>query len=213
VTLSAPEQSAYRTMLEELRCELADGRTLTAAVQAKAMKLRQITGGAVISEGRALVLGRSKVAELCEVLDEIGPRPAVIWAQFTNEIDRIAEAVRARGESVAVIDGRSKDRPATIDAFQAGKIQRLICHPAAAGHGVTLTAAAYDVFFSHSFSFETYEQARNRIYRAGQTRAVTHYHLIVPKTIDERVWVALANKRNGSEAVMELLGSRATAAA
>ena len=208
VSLGAEERSAYRTMLEELRCELADGQTLTAAVQAKAMKLRQITGGAVIVDGRARVIGRSKVAELCEVLDEVGDRPVVIWAEFTNEIDRIAAAVRDRHESVAIIDGRATERAGIIDAFQAGKIQRLVCHPAAAGHGVTLTAAAHDVFFSHSFSFETYEQARNRIYRAGQTRAVTHYHLIVPKTIDDRVWTALANKRNGHDAVVELLGRR-----
>jgi SNF2 family DNA or RNA helicase len=205
VELGNDERVAYTTMLQELRVEMANGESLTAAMQAKAMKLRQITGGAIISEGTARPLGTSKIDVMGEVLDEIGGQPVVVWAEFTNEIDRISNAIRARGESVAVIDGRSRDRSDTIESFQGGKIQRLVCHPAAAGHGVTLTAAAYDIFYSHSFSSETYEQARARIYRAGQHRPVTHFHLIAVGTVDQRVWKALQNKRSGSEAVMEML--------
>jgi SNF2 family DNA or RNA helicase len=206
VGLSGAEIVAYHSMLQELKVESAGSDTITAKVQAKAMKLRQITGGAIIDGGMARTLGTSKIDEMSEVLDELGPQPVVIWAEFTNEIDRIADRCRERKESVAIIDGRAGNRADIINAFQAGKIQRLVCHPAAAGHGVTLTAAAYDIFFSHSFSFETYEQARNRIHRTGQKRKVVHYHLIVPKTIDERVWAALKTKQNGHVAIMELLG-------
>jgi SNF2 family DNA or RNA helicase len=207
VELDAGEMSAYLSMLEDFKVEMRDGSTLTAAAQAVLMKLRQITGGAIYSDGVGREIGRSKLDALADVLDELGERPVVIWAEFTSEINRIVALVASRGGSVAVIDGSTPldARTNAITQFQAGGLQCLVCHPAAAGHGITLTRACYDIFYSHSFSFETYEQARNRIHRTGQTEKVTHYHLIAKGTIDERVWWALRHKRNGHDAVMAVL--------
>lgn len=209
VELEDAESVAYLSMLDEFKVVMGDGTTLNAAAQAVMMKLRQITGGSIYVDGVGRELGRSKLDALGDLLDELGPRPVVIWAEFTSEINRIVAEVAGRGETVSVIDGGTPldARTAAIAAFQAGEISRLVCHPAAAGHGITLTAACYDVFFSHSFSFEMYEQARNRIHRAGQTQKVTHYHLIAKGTVDERIWWALRNKKNGHNAVMDLLAA------
>lgn len=216
VSLSTAEASAYVSMLEDFKVEMRDGSTLSAAAQAVLMKLRQITGGSIYAEGVGREIGQSKIDALADLLDELGERPVIIWAEFTSEINRIVALLAARGAAVAVIDGSTplEARTSAIALFQGGGLQYLVCHPAAAGHGVTLTAACYDIFYSHSFSFETYEQARNRIHRTGQTEKVTHYHLIATGTIDERVWWALRHKRNGHDAIMDLLkGDAATAVA
>jgi SNF2 family DNA or RNA helicase len=211
VELSSRERTAYESMLNELRVEHADG-VLNATMQARVMKLRQITGGLMYAEGRSVEIGSSKLNELAEVLDEIGDRKVVIWAEFTAEIDRLMRLLSARADT-GRIDGTIglDQRTAFINAFQHGDLRYLVCHPAAAGHGITLTSASHAIYFSHGFSFETYQQSRDRLHRAGQRNPCTYYHLIATDSVDERVMRALAHKRSGHEAIMELLGARQVA--
>jgi SNF2 family DNA or RNA helicase len=204
VTLSDAEREAYDGMLESLRLEL-NGETIAAAMQARAMKLRQITGGAILHDERISVLGTSKMSELLAVLDEIGDRACVIWAEFTNEINRIAAAI---GPNCQIINGQTPpaSRTDAVHQFQAGKLRRLVCHPAAAGHGITLTAASHAIYFSHGYSFETYQQSRDRIHRAGQHSPCTYWHLTVQGTIDERILNCLKGKKDAHQAIFEELG-------
>lgn len=208
VELSDAEFDAYRTMLAECRAEFADGRSMNATLQSRMMKLRQITGGAILSGGNVETIGTAKLDELESVMEEIGERPIVIWAEFTNEIDRIVQRVRHLGRSVEIIDGRIHGdvRAGYVAAFQDGRISTLVCQPAAAGHGITLTAASYAIYYSHGYSFENYKQSRDRIHRTGQHKPCVYYHLIANRTIDERVLKALGTKRDAHDEVMELLG-------
>lgn len=207
VVLGAEEANAYISMLEDLKIELGDGDTLNAGCQARLMKLRQITGGGVYYDGQSRTLGNSKIDELKEVLDEIGNRQVVVWAEFTNEIDRILAAVHLSGRSAKVIDGRTvlDDRTEAVERFQRGELDCIVAHPAAAGHGITLTAACYCVYYSHSFSFETYQQSRDRIHRKGQQQKCTYYHLVAAGTVDERILAALRTKQSAHESVMAML--------
>jgi SNF2 family DNA or RNA helicase len=208
VELSTAERAAYESMLTQLRVEFSDGRKIDAAAQSRLMKLRQITGGLLYGPAGATELGRSKLDELLEVLEEIGDRPAVIWCEFTAEIDRVIAELTRGGRRVGRLDGRvgTDDRTRTIQDFQAGRMQNVVCHPAAAGHGVTLVAAPYAIYYSHSFSFEQYQQSRDRIHRVGQRENTTYFHLLARKTTDGAVWRALRGKRNAHDEVMDALG-------
>jgi len=92
------------------------------------MRLRQATGGAFYDADRLVTFGGSKLAELVETLEEIGPRPVVIWAAFTHEINRIATDPFLRGHS-AIIDGSVNhiERARRIDDFQSGRTRYLVC--------------------------------------------------------------------------------------
>lgn len=204
IELSDAERRAYDLMLESVRLELADGTTLQAAVQARAQKLRQLTGGSVYVDGKAAIVGSSKIDALADLLEELGDRPVVIWAEFTAEIDRIA----ALCGNAQIIDGRTplEARSNAVHEFQAGKLRRLICHPAAAGHGITLTAANHAVYFGHGYSYEQYQQSRDRIHRAGQRNPCTYWHLIAKGTIDDKVLRCLQGKRDAHKAIFDELG-------
>ncbi len=183
--LSEKEEKAYNAISEELAI-VSEGQVDPVKEGAVLMKLRQATGGEVMAGEKLVTLGDSKLEALADLLDEIGPdEPVVIWAEFTAQVDRIVAMVKERGESVATIDGRSSGKAGeTAAAFQAGEVQRLVCHPAAAGHGITLTRAAYCIYYSMSFSSEQYEQSQNRIHRVGQERPCTYYHLLATVTPD-----------------------------
>lgn len=204
--LSAEERAAYVAAEKALAVELKNAEVVKLAPEAVLMKVRQIAGGFVIANGTPHQKGRSKLDALGETLDQIGPRPCLIWAEFRHEIDAIVAECRARGESVATIDGRtSHDAGETAARFQRGEILRLVCHAAAAGHGITLTRASYAVYYSWGFSFELWKQSRDRIHRAGQVNACTYYILCAEQTVDESALRVVRGKGKASDAILDCL--------
>ena len=61
------------------------------------------------------------------------------------------------------------------------------------------------VFISLPWSLELYEQTVGRLHRGGQMHEVWVYILMAEKTVDEKIWAALHNKRAISEIAMEEL--------
>ena len=62
--------------------------------------------------------------------------------------------------------------------------------------GLTLTAASTMVFYSLSYNFADYSQAKARIHRIGQKNNCLYIHLVVKNTVDETVLKALEQKEN-----------------
>jgi SNF2 family DNA or RNA helicase len=61
------------------------------------------------------------------------------------------------------------------------------------------------VFLSLPWSLELYEQTVGRLHRSGQMHDVWVYILLTDKTIDERIWAALRDKRAVSDIALEEL--------
>lgn len=212
VALSSAERTAYGHMRDRLRVEFESGDMVGATGAGKLMKLRQITGGMMYGGGgEQYVVGESKLNELGATLEEIGAdEPVVIWAEFRADIDRITGRLDGWGRpGWAVLDGRTGRPAGEIADFQAGKTRTLVCQPQAAGHGVTLTAACYAIYYSLSFSYETHVQSRDRIHRVGQTRPCTYVYLLAEGTCDGHLLDVLHRKATESEAVMAILGTEA----
>jgi len=205
-SLDRAERKAYDQVQDEL-CATFDGQTIDVRAEAAVAKLRQLTGGWMYDNGAAAEFGKTKLDVLGDTLDEIGRAQALVWADYTHDMDRIAALLDKRGETFRVLDGRFKgDLREVVTAFQAGEIHRLVCHPQSVGHGVTLTAASYAVFFTLPWSWEYYKQARDRIHRNGQKNACTYFHLIARESIDEGVLWSVRRKGTRSEAILRALG-------
>ena len=205
VDLDNKDRQTYEMVYAGLQAEM-EGETLSPAGQAKLMKLRQLSSGFYYQDGQTIKTYRNpKIKELNSLLDELGDEQVVIWANFTAEIDMIAEELRNRGCTYDIIDGRTSNSTELIANFQAKELQYLICHPASAGHGITLTSACYAIYYSMDFSYEKYEQSRDRIHRKGQSRPCTYYHLIADNTTDESILWAVRNKGKISDAVLRIL--------
>ena len=207
VSLDDNEIRAYMSMKLSLRAEIENGVFNASNAAVAAMKLRQITSGFLYTGGgRSEPIGASKIKELADLLGgELHGKQVVIWSVFTEEIRRIVEALTP--ELAGVIDGSvpHETRAADIARFQSGALQYMVCHPAAAGHGVTLTAASDAVYMSMDFSSERYVQSRDRIHRIGQTSKCTYHHLIAPLTVDEKILNVLQGKCSMMEACKEMV--------
>jgi SNF2 family DNA or RNA helicase len=202
VELSAKELRAYKDARAGAIAD-AEGNLESINTQAVGMKLQQLCGGWVYSpSGGTVRYGKTKLAELVDILDEIGNQPVVIWATFRHDIDAIAETL----SGCAIIDARTSGKADQIvDAFRAGQYRYLVCHPKAAGHGITLTNASHAVYYSLPWSSEEYQQSRDRIHRAGQTMPCTYWHILADSTVDNRVFGVVKNKIKAADAVLQEL--------
>jgi SNF2 family DNA or RNA helicase len=96
-----------------------------------------------------------------------------------------------------------------IAKWNRGEIGMLLAHPASAGHGLNLQAGGHIiVWFGLPWSLELYEQANARLHRQGQEKSVIVHHIIAENTIDETVLVALKNKANVQNALMDAVKAK-----
>jgi len=98
------------------------------------------------------------------------------------------------------------DDKEAIQRWNEGKIELLLVHPKSAGHGLNLQFGGCKIIFlSLPWSLELYEQTVGRLHRSGQTRDVWCYVMLTNKTVDEKIWGALHDKRAISDIAMEEL--------
>ena len=98
------------------------------------------------------------------------------------------------------------DSPGGIKAWNDGKVELLLIHPKSAGHGLNLQHGGCRIaFLSLPWSLELFEQTVGRLHRSGQRHDVWCYVLMANKTIDERIWAALQDKRAISDIALEEL--------
>jgi SNF2 family DNA or RNA helicase len=137
-----------------------------------------------------------KFDRLEELLDENQHANTIIVYQYQEELAEL----KRRFSVVTLDDDRA------IERWNDGKVRLLAVHPKSAGHGLNLQfGGCHMVFLSLPWSLELYEQTVGRLHRSGQTHAVWVYVMMTNKTIDEKIWGALHDKRAVSDIAMEEL--------
>ena len=88
-----------------------------------------------------------------------------------------------------------KNREEEIRRFQEDADCRVfVGQIAAAGLGITLTAASTMVFYSLDYSMSNFEQAKARIHRVSQKDNCLYIYLVAKGTVDTKVLRALRHK-------------------
>lgn len=209
VALSTREQKAYDEMEEYLVTEI-EGEEIAAQVAlAKLMKLRQATSGFFYNrEGTGVEIGNStKLKELEEILEELGPQPVIIWVQFRQEVETIERLLSEKygADQVATLYAETKDKDDSINRFKNNRVRYLIAHPKSAAHGLTFVNCSVMVFYNLDYSYETHAQARDRIHRIGQKSSCLYIYIMAQGTIDEVLLRVLQRKQSLQEAVYALV--------
>jgi SNF2 family DNA or RNA helicase len=149
------------------------------------------------STQRPIWYGLHKFERLEELLDENQHANTIIVYNYQEEL---AELTRRFGRL------QTLDSPDAIERWNAGKIRLLAVHPKSAGHGLNLQhGGCHMVFLSLPWSLELYEQTIGRLHRSGQKHPVWCYVMLTNKTVDEKIWAALYDKRAISDIAMEEL--------
>ena len=216
----------------EMRCDMDDmkpyndmkrrfvlemGKTEITAPSAAAVttKLQQLAGGFIYESLRvaserpghfdtkqtAHWLSHHKFEMLDEILEGNQHADTIVIYNFKEEL---AELRRRYPHA------KTLDEPDAVQKWNNGKIPMLLLHPKSAGHGLNLQYNKNGnkiVFLSLPWSLELFEQTVGRLHRGGQTQDVWCYVVMCNKTIDERIWTALHDKRAVSDIALEELKS------
>lgn len=207
VMLDAKAQKAYDTMEREMLLEV-DEDTITADTAAVLTnKLLQLAGGAVYNaDHQAQVIHSCKIEAFLELVESLAGKSALVFYAFQHEKDRILEALRKKHKHlrVRVFSGAQDE-----EDWNAGKIDILLAHPASTAYGLNLQQGGnHVIWFTPTWSLELYQQANKRLHRQGQTERVIIHHLLVDGSIDYDVIVALGNKADTQDALLDSIKAR-----
>lgn len=177
--------------------ETADGQISVLNAAALANKLLQFANGAIYDENKTVhPIHDLKLDALEDILEASVGKPVLVAWTYQFDRDRILSRFKA-------YKPRELKTPKDIADWNAGKISLMLAHPASAGHGLNLQAGGNTiVWFGQTWSLELYQQFNARLYRQGQTKPVTIYHLITEDTHDEDVIRALESKDKRQESLM-----------
>ena len=195
----------YREVEDQAFSTISEGSIITAANAAVALgKCRQIANGLVyINDGADVeFIHDEKLVATEEIIEETGS-PVIVVYNFKHELAALKKKLKAYSP---VVLSESKDASKTILAWNAGKIQVLLLHPASGGHGLNLQQGGFTmIWFGLTFSYEQYIQTIARILRQGQTQSVMLHILIMKDTVDELLEKVLAGKAAGQEDLFKYL--------
>ena len=201
VALTFSAQRAYETMERDLVLPYA-GEAITAQNAAVLTgKLLQLANGAVYTEDRDVIqMHDVKLDALEDLIEAANGEPVLVYYSFQHDADRIMKRFP---------EARKLSTPRDVNDWNAGKVQIMLAHPASAGHGLNLQAGGHIIiWFGLTWSLELYQQANARLYRQGQGKSVTIYHVITKGTVDEEVLKVLTGKAVRQDALIEAVKGR-----
>jgi SNF2 family DNA or RNA helicase len=194
--------------LVEKEASKADDRK--GAVLAAITKLKQICNHPAAFTGAEGPLGdrSGKLLRLHEILDNIfesGER-ALIFTHFATWGDRLSKHLTdSYGRQIDCYHGglSRKQRDEMVERFQAlDEPGAMVLSLKAGGTGLNLTAASHVILYDRWWNPAVEDQARDRVWRIGQTKTVVAHRLVCPGTVDERVEEIVQGKRRIADMVL-----------
>ena len=200
VRTTLDDRAPYEKMKRDYVARFGDERVIAQNAASVTTKLQQMASGFVYNrEGASPSIWYSnhKFERLAELLDENQRANTIVVYSYQEELAEL----KRRFPHAQTIDDEN-----VIERWNRGEVELLLVHPKSAGHGLNLQhGGCHMVFLSLPWSLELYEQTVGRLHRSGQKHDVWVYVMLADKTIDERIWAALHNKRAVSETALEEL--------
>ncbi len=202
ITLENKAQRLYSAFVKESYMELSKGEVTATNILTRLLRLQQITGGFIRPDTESECYEQISSAKLDALEDIVDTaisenKKLVVIARFIPEITEICKLLDRKNIKYSRICGEVKDRSTEVDKFKNNpKCMVFVGQLQTVSMGLTLTASSIMVFYSLSYNFADYSQARARIHRIGQRNVCQYIHLVAKDTIDETVLKALKQKEN-----------------
>lgn len=202
----------YRALENEMVAQIEAGEITASNALVKLLRLQQICSGHVSTDKQATQwLDHGKARLLADLFDDM-PRnePIVVFCTFRADLDKVREVAermiadpmderkRIIDRPYAELSGRANE----LIKWQASGANVLGVQIQAGGLGVDLTRAHYCVYYSTGFNLGNHLQSQARILRPGQKRTVYYYYLQAERTVDQKVYRALQQKKDVVESVL-----------
>lgn len=181
IPIKVKQSSNYRKFLKDKYLEFDSQELLGDTALTYLLGLRQLSG----------MYSKEKLDRLSDLIDSTEDR-LIIFYNFERELDEIVKIAKNKIRPISIVNGKTKnltnyetkDDSITLIQYQAGSM------------GLNLQKANKIVYFTSPQQSELYEQSKKRIHRIGQERSCFYYNLIVEKSVEERIYRALKERRD-----------------
>jgi len=209
VDMSPKQKKAYETMRDDMVAQIDDAgggeRLVAVNPLTQLTRLSQFsssyaeivqvpvkdpsTGVEMMESKVQLTEPSNKIDALLDILEELGDKPVVVFAQSRQLIELASIRLEKHSiEHVKIVGGQTSDkRQANIDRFQNGEVRAVLATVGAGGVGITLTRADTCIFLQRSWSMIDNTQSEDRVHRIGAEvhEAVTIVDIVTEGTIEE----------------------------
>lgn len=149
------------------------------------------------------ITARGKLKEVIDFVKDFreNGKKIILFCNLHEIVDRLMIAF----PSAVCVTGRQnmQEKQASVDAFQKNpKTDVIICSIKAASAGITLTAASDVAFIELPWTYADCDQAESRAHRIGQKDSVNCYYLLGRRTIDQKLYRTIEEKKHISNAVL-----------
>ena len=187
----AKTKKVYKQFEDHLYAEIDEFEVSVLGAAQKQMKLRQMSGGSVKTDSLDMAqISNQKLTVLKDFMEDRVNEKTLIFFSFTHEIKMASKMLESLGIKYLTLQGSTPESERAVfeDRFQEDpSIGAALIQVATGAEGMTLTAADVSIFYSPSFSYIGFSQAKDRFNRIGQLRPMTILFIIMSGTVDERV--------------------------
>lgn len=140
----------------------------------------------------------NKTTMLRDLLESTNDR-VIIFYNFNEELEKIENVCNKLERPVSVVNGSKKD----LKAYDKEETSVTCIQYQAGAMGLNLQKANKIIYFSLPLSSELFEQSKKRIHRIGQKKSCFYYYLITEKSIEEKIYEVLGQRRDFTNKLFE----------
>ncbi len=213
-SLTGEQGGLYQGVVDDMleRIATTTGIERRGLVLATMTKLKQVCNhpAQFLRDGSRLAGRSGKLARLDETLEEVlaAGEKALLFTQYAEFGAMLSTHLSSRfGREVVFLHGgvSKADRDAMVERFQdaAGSGPPLfVLSLKAGGTGLTLTAANHVIHVDRWWNPAVEDQATDRAFRIGQTRAVQVRKFVCAGTLEEKIAAMIRDKRGLAASVV-----------
>lgn len=168
------------------------------------LRLRQAACDPRLVDPKQKVSG-AKIELLMQQLDEVlsEGHKVLVFSQFTSLLSLVRNELTSRGWEYEYLDGKSRQRAASVKRFQEdANCPLFLISLKAGGHGLNLTAADYVFILDPWWNPAAEAQAIDRAHRMGQQKPVVAYRMIAKGTVEDKIVQLQTSKRELADAII-----------
>ncbi len=207
--MTEPQRNMYSAFLATARDEtaeyLAEGGSRM-KILTLLMRLRQICCHPSLFDG-GYRRDSGKLNLLMELVEGAiaGGHRVLVFSQFTSMLAIISDELEKRGISRFYLDGKTppRERADMTERFNGGENDVFLISLKAGGTGLNLTGADTVIHYDPWWNPAVTDQASDRVYRLGQTRAVQIIKLASRGTIEEKILKLQEKKRSLADDIIK----------
>lgn len=196
--LRGDAKEAYEKMVEEHLLEINDTEIDATLAITLVGKLQQICSGFIYGEELNIFESLDKITTLLKILP---PEKVVIFCKYEAEIQLLRAVLKNR--SILIYTGETKNKEIWKEFQNTDKYDVFLANLKTGGTGLNLQSACKLIFFSTGYSYLDFYQARDRVYRRGQTKPVDIYCLYAKGTVEESIYKVLDEKGKSAKQVLD----------